>query len=112
MDNDARDSCLRAIRLVARNARIAASVDRMSTQYAHALESADRLIERAQRYYLTMKQGHQETERQVRLVLVALVEARQLTLAMAGASTDPEDLDQAAGKVERAIDRATPPTVA
>lgn len=113
MDTDARDSCLRAVRLVARNARLCASIDRMSPQYLSAVESSERMVERAQNYYNTMKQGHELTERAVRLVATALVEARQCAVALGARLAEPEDFEAMAGKIERAITRAeglsTPP---
>lgn len=108
MDQDARESCLRAVRLIARSARLCATIDPESPQYRTALESAERMIERAQNYYNVMRAGHLSTERVVRLVATALVEGRQCVLALACRRAEPEDLEAMASKIERAIDRAGP----
>ncbi len=123
MDEVARDSCLRCVRLVARSARLCATVTRVSAeggdapleidgespQYKTACASACRMLIRAQSYFDTMAAGHALTERPVRLVATALAEARQCAavLALPGL-TEPEDLERMAEKIERAIDRAAP----
>lgn len=106
MDIDARESCLRAIRIVARNARLCAVTDRDSRQYFAAIESCQRVLVRAQSYHETMRREHAPHERVVRQVTTALVEARQCALALAGRLADPEDLEAMAGKIERATARA------
>lgn len=108
MDNAARESCIRAVRLIARSARLCATIDSATPQYAAASESAQRMVDRAQGYYNTMRQGHEATERVVRLVATALVEARQCVLALTSGFVDAEDLEAMAGKIERAADRALP----
>lgn len=108
MDNDARESCLRSVRLIARSARLCATISAESPQYRTAAESAQRMVERAQGYYNTLRQGHEATERVVRLVATALVEARQCVLALTSGFVDAEDLEAMAGKIERAADRALP----
>lgn len=70
------------------------------------------MIERAQSYYETFRAGHPPTERAVRVVLTALVEARTVATVLTGAiCRDSEDLERMAGKIERAIARAGAPTV-
>jgi hypothetical protein len=113
VDEDARSSCLRAVRLVARSARLCASVDRVSDQYKTAVESAERMLERARKYYGEMKAGHAPHERVVRVVNAALVEAQICVRQMAAGLIDQDDLLCQAEKIERAIVRAetgsTPP---
>lgn len=63
--------------------------------------------ERAQSYFKTARGARALTERDVRLVLTALVEARAVVTALTSAAElDTEDLQRMAGKVERAIARA------
>ena len=113
MDQDARSSCLRAIRLVARSARLCASVDRLSEQYQNSAASAERMAERAQRYFADMKGEHALHERSVRVVNAALVEAQICVRQLQAALIDPDDLAMQAEKIERAVVRAegltTPP---
>jgi hypothetical protein len=78
----------------------------MSSQYLSAVESSERMVERAQNYYNTMKQGHELTERAVRLVATALVEARQCVVALGARLAEPADFEALAGKIERAVVRA------
>jgi L-aminopeptidase/D-esterase-like protein len=107
MDAEACQSCLRAVRLVARSARLCAVTDPESPQYAAAVDSALRMIDRAQSYFKSAKGERASTEREVRLVLTAVVEARSIVTALASSSPlDTEDLQRMAGKVERAIARA------
>lgn len=114
MDAEAQSSCLRAIALVARSARLCAVTDPGTPQYASAVDSAARMIDRAQHYYDSAKGARAPTEREVRLVLTALVEARAVVTALTSAiELDTEDLQRMASKVERAVARAggsEPPT--
>lgn len=107
MDAEACQSCLRAVRLVARSARLCAVTDVHTVQYASAVDSATRMIDRAQSYFNSAKGLRKSTEREVRLVLTAVVEARAIVTALTSAvELDTEDLQRMAGKVERAIARA------
>jgi len=110
VDPDARSSCLRAVRLVARSARLCASVDRVGYQYKAAVESAERMLERARKYYTEMKAGHAPHERAVRVVNSALVEAQICVRQMAAGLIDSNDLLCQAEKIERAIQRAEGPS--
>jgi hypothetical protein len=107
MDAEACQSCLRAVALVARAARLCAVTDVHTPQYTTAVDSATRMIDRAQSYFKTAKGERQSTEREVRLVLTAVVEARAIVTALTSAvELDTEDLQRMASKVERAIARA------
>lgn len=66
-----------------------------------------RMGERAQSYFNTARGERALTERDVRLVLTAVVEARAVVTALSSAiELDTEDLERMAGKIERAIARA------
>lgn len=107
MDEDSRSACLRAVNLVARSARLCATVDPDTDQYRTSVESAERMIERAQSYYDRARNGHASTERLVRLVNTAVVEARAIVTALVSTlPVEPEDLVRLADKVERCIARA------
>lgn len=113
MDLEARDACLRAVRLVARSARLCAVTDPATSHYRSAVESSERMIGRAQSYYDKLRRGHAQTERAVRLVATAVAEARAIVSALtSGMELISDDLERLAGKVERAVARAeAPPTV-
>lgn len=106
MDFDARASCLRAVRLVARSARLCSSVPEGSEQYRTAAESAERMLGRADKYFAEMREGHASHERAVRVILAALVEARTLVTWLMRETPHQEDLSLQAEKIERAIERA------
>lgn len=106
MDLDARTSCLRAVTLVARNARLCASVDPVSDTYKSAVASAVRVGERAAGYFKTMKGDHAPHERQVRVVGDALEEAEICVRQLVSGLTDADDLALQAEKIERAVARA------
>jgi hypothetical protein len=106
MDLDARSSCLRAIQLIARSARLCATIDPKSSQYQTAIDSAQRMSDRAQGYYVTMRGDHDPHERPVRLVGTALAEAMQCVLTLSGGFVDGPELEQIARKIERAVTRA------
>jgi hypothetical protein len=107
MDPEARQSCLRAVALVARSARLCAVTDTHLPLYITSVESAERMIGRAQSYFAAAKGDRSPTEREVRLLLTALVEARAIVTALTSArELDTEDLQRMASKVERAIARA------
>lgn len=74
-----------------------------------AAESAKRTLDRAQSQYNTCRIGHEPTERVVRLVASALAEGRSLVQVLTSplVSPDSDDLDRLAGKVERAVARAS-----
>lgn len=114
MDLEARHSCLRAVALIARNARLCAVTDTHLPLYISTVESAERMIGRAQSYFETAKGERSTTERDVRLLLTAVVEARAIVTALTSArELDTEDLQRLASKVDRAIARAggsDPPT--
>lgn len=101
---------------MARSARLCASLDRVSSQYKTAIESADRMLERARKYYQEMRAGHAPHERAVRVVNAALVEAQMCVRQMQAGFIDQNDLLCQAEKIERAIVRAealsTPPAAA
>ncbi len=99
--------------VVARSARLCAVTDPLSEQYRAAVGSAERCLSRAQSYYEEFRGSHLPTERQVRVVLTALVEARAvLTVLMSTLPREGEDLERLAAKVERAVARAeAQPTV-
>lgn len=113
MDTDARTSCLRAIRLVARSARLCASVESFSDQYKNSAAGAARMADRAAKYYAEMKGEHEPHERIIRVVLAALVEAQICVRQLQAALIDSDDLAMQAEKIERAVVRAeglsTPP---
>lgn len=116
MDLDARSSCLRAVRLVARSARICASVPADSEQYRTALETAERMHGRADKYFSEMRVGHAAHERVVRVVLAALTESKVVVTWLTLETPHADDLSLQAEKIERAIERAeapatTPPAV-
>jgi hypothetical protein len=111
MDLDARLSCLRAVRLVVRSARLCASVDQGSAQYQTAVESAERMVARADKYFAEMRVGHAAHERCVRVVLAAVVEAKTVVRWLTQETPHPDDLALQAEKIERAIDRAEEFTV-
>jgi L-aminopeptidase/D-esterase-like protein len=107
MDAEARQSALRAIALVAKSARLCAVTDTHLPLYISSVESAERMLGRAQSYFDTAKGERSTTEREVRLVLTALVEARAIVTALTSSvELDTEDLQRMASKVERAIARA------
>jgi hypothetical protein len=107
VDAEARQSCLRAASLIARSARLCAVTDPQAPQYTSAVEAAARMAERAQSYFNTARGDRDLTERDVRLVLTAVVEARAVVTALKSPiELDTEDLERMAGKVERAIARA------
>lgn len=107
MDVEAHETCLRAVRLVARSARLCAVTDTFASQYKTSVESAGRMIDRAQSYYERAKAGHAPTERNIRILGTAVVEARAIVTALtSGIELDSEDLERMASKVERAIARA------
>lgn len=108
MDLCARDSCLRAIRLVARSARLCAAVGKSTPQHLTASASAERMLGRARGYFRLMQEGHRPTERVVRLVSTALTHAEECVLALTSAESDPDDLLFLAEKIERDIERAGP----
>lgn len=112
MDYEARDACLRAVRLVARSARLCAVTDPTTAHYRTAVESSERMIDRAQSYYDKLRRGHAPTERQVRLVATAVTEARAIVSALtSGMALISDDLERLASKTERAIARCeAPPT--
>lgn len=107
MDEDARSACLRAVNLVARSARLCATTEVATDQYRKSVESAERMIERAQAYYDRARAGHASTERLVRLLNTAIAEARQVVTALRSPMpVEAEDLERLASKVERSIARA------
>lgn len=109
MDDDARSACLRAVNLVARSARLCAAVETTSSQYRTSVDSAERVIDRAESYYNQARAGHASTERAVRLLSAAIVCARAIVSALhSSIEPEPEDLVRMAEKLERAIIRADP----
>lgn len=107
MDAEARHSALRAIALVAKSARLCAVTDTHLPLYISSVESAERMLGRAQSYFDAARGERSTTEREVRLVLTALVEARAIVTALTSSvELDTEDLQRMASKVERAIARA------
>lgn len=107
MDEDARSACLRAVNLVARSARLCATVEPESEQFRKSVESAERMMERGQSYYAQASTGHAPTERVVRLLSTVLVEARAIVTALRSPMpVEAEDLERMASKVERGIARA------
>lgn len=106
MDDDARTSCLRAVSLVARSARLCSAVAAGSDRYRDSVESAERMVIRANKYYLEMKDGHAPHERAVRVVNAALVEAQICVRQMQAGLIDSNDLACQAEKIERAVVRA------
>lgn len=109
MNAEAHEACLRAIQVIARSARICATSEIGSTAYTNAAQSSERVITRARNYYSTASEGRLPTERPVRLLQTALVEATAIVTTLASPlETEPEDLERMASKVERAIARCTP----
>ena len=106
MDLEARSSCLRAVQLVARSARLCASEDRRSDRYLNSVASAERMLERAQKYYSAMRDGHESHERAVRVVNAALVEAQMCVRQMRAGIIEADELAMQAAKIERAVARA------
>jgi|ERR1043166_3487950 hypothetical protein len=109
MDLDARSSCLRAVRLIARSARLCSAIEQGSEQYQTAVDSAERMLGRADGYFTEMRVGHAAHERVVRVVLAALVEARTVVTWLTKETPHPDDLSLQAEKIERAIERAEAP---
>lgn len=108
MDPEARQSCLRAVALVARSARLCAVTDTHLPLYSSSVDSAQRMIDRAQSYFDCARGERATTERDVRLLLTAVVEARAIVTALTSArELDTEDLQRMASKVDRALARAT-----
>ncbi|HMG12892.1 MAG TPA: hypothetical protein VK571_06945 [Gemmatimonadaceae bacterium] len=90
------------------------AIERGSEQYQTAVDSAERMLGRADGYFTEMRVGHAAHERVVRVVLAALVEARTVVTWLTKETPHPDDLSLQAEKIERAIDRAeaaptTPP---
>jgi intracellular sulfur oxidation DsrE/DsrF family protein len=106
VDLDARTSCLRAVRLVARSARLCASIEAASDQYKASVAAAERMVERAAAYFSTMKGSHEPHEKQVRVVNAALVEAQICVRQLRAGLIDSDDLALQAEKIERAVVRA------
>lgn len=106
MDLESHSACLRALRIVARSARLCAGLSPESIEYIRSSEGAERSIERAQSHYDGMREGHAGHERPVRFVATAVTEARACVVALTESIIEPEALDRFAGKIERAIARA------
>ncbi len=82
------------------------SVERGSEQYKTARDSAERMLGRADGYFVEMRIGHEVHERAVRVVLAALVEARTVVVWLTKETPDETELLLQAEKIERALDRA------
>lgn len=64
------------------------------------------MLERADKYFDAMSDGHATHERAVRVVLAALLEARTLVTWLTKETPHPDDLSLQAEKIDRAIERA------
>ena len=106
MDIAAHAACLRALKIIARAARLCAGLEPESIEYIRSSEGAERSIDRAQSHYDSMREGHAGHERQVRFVGTAVAEARACVQALTESLADPETLDRFASKIDRAIARA------
>lgn len=99
---------------MARGARLCATTPADSEQYRTAVDSAERMLGRADKYFAEMRVGHAAHERSVRVVLAALAEAKAVVTWLTVETRDADDLALQAEKIERAIERAeaaptTPP---
>ncbi len=106
MDLDSHSACLRALKIIARAARLCAGLEPESLEYIRSSEGAERSIERAQAHYDSLREGHAGHERQVRFVGTAVAEARACVQVLTESLAEPETLDRFASKIERAIARA------
>lgn len=106
MDAEAQQSCLGALRSVARAARACAREEIESPEYSRGCETAERALERADARYQLMRVGHAAHERRVRLVNAALVEGRATVVALTELLAEAETIDRLAAKLERAVARA------
>lgn len=108
MDIEAHSACLRALSIVARSCRLCAgdSTTAGDPDYRSFVESAERAIYRAEQHYATMRAGHAQHERAVRLVETAVVEARLAVRVLQEGLAEPETIDRIAAKIERAVARA------